>query len=188
MQRHAIAAGHGAAIQRATLGSFNDGVRVDDTTYDNSNWAAIRTHMAGEWDGGNESKPSGGHLLSSMVATWGAATYGTANNRNLQATDRSGVYFTGANNLPTKPAADQHDYFLVQANGQKKQSKTKSSSFWPRGWSRADLKATLDNSYTTNQGNVYASKENTTYWYTWQTLGDDNKTVFPKKRYPTGFS
>lgn len=60
-------------------------------------------------------------------------------------------------------------------------SKLKESTFWPRDWGEEQFKAVLNNSYKTTTGNVYASKANTSYWYTWEMLGDN--TAFPIGRY-----
>jgi len=163
--------------QRMTL----NGEFVDEATpYPNDNEAAVLRHMAGEWDVANAPAVTGGHLLAAMVARWGAAV---PNSANPNAGSPTGVHFTGGlpgNNI----TPHQHTFRLVAANparqGQTKISNPKESTFWPANWSAANLAHTLNNSYQNGRANEWASKARMTYWYRWQTLGDN--TLFPIER------
>jgi hypothetical protein len=166
-------------IQRKVIGRLGD-YSVHDTKYENDNEDALVNHMGGEWNGNNDGAVKGGHLLTKMVSTWGAAQYGKEH--DLRQVDRSGVYFTGGRDLPTHLTNQQFEFFLgrkVQNN--KTMSRLKESTFWPRGWGEGEFRAVLNNSYKTNIANIYASKANTSYWYTWEMLGDN--TAFPTGRY-----
>ncbi len=167
-----------ASVAQFALGTLG-GYRVNEAKYVNGNWGTIETHMKGEWGGGDNGAVTGGHVLNGMTGEWGASHFSVA--RAKPNVNASGVYFEGANNLPKNIDGTQHDFYLATVGNQKKLSNIKSSSFWPKGWSLDNLKATLDDSHTTNQANIYASKANTSYWYTWQTLGAN--TVFPVARY-----
>jgi hypothetical protein len=168
-------------IQRASIGTLGNAT-VDDTKYDNSSWGNISTHLAGEWDKSNTSTPTGGHVLNAMTAKWGDAHANVPNVRNNK-TDESGVYFTGAQPSANKISGTTYNYFLVDKpdNGQKKQSNTKTSSFWPKNWGTENLKTVLDNSHMTNKTDIYASKAITNYWFTWHSLG--NATAYPLARF-----
>jgi len=167
------------AIQRKAIGRL-DGYTVQDTMYENNNEATILEHMGGEWNRQNDGAVTGGHLLASMIAKWGNAQFNQANDRN--AVNQSGVYFTGSNALPNRITNEQFTFYLgIIENGRVKKSQTKNSTFWPRDWDEEDLRNVLNNSYKTNQQNVFASKQNTSYWYTWQKLGEN--TVFPLDRH-----
>jgi len=169
------------SIQRKALGVLG-GYTVDDTKYANGNWATIKTHVAGEWDKSNTSKPTGGHILNAMTAKWGQAYANKENKRNAT-TNASGVYFTGAIPNARKIVGDTFDYFLVDYSdtSNKKQSKTKTSSFWPTSWDTSNLGNVLADSYKTNTNDTYASKAEVSYWFTWDSLGDD--TAYPLARY-----
>jgi hypothetical protein len=159
--------------QRMTL----NGYLVDEAKpYPNDNQDAVLTHMAGEWDVANALAVTGGHLLAAMVAQWGAAVP----NSVPDARSPTGVHFAGGlpgNNI----TPHQHTFRLVAANparqGQTKISNPKESTFWPANWSAANLAHTLNNSYQNGRANEWASKARMTYWYRWQTLGDN--TLFP---------
>ena len=168
-------------IQRKVIGTLG-GYSVNDTAYVNGAWDTIRPHLAGEWNGNNGSSPTGGHILNEMVAKWGPSHANVAR-VNDGTTNASGVYFTGSAPAANKVAGTTFDYFLVDYSvpSQKKMSSVKTSSFWPVGWSNANLKTVLDNSQTTTTGNTNASKAITNYWFTWHSLGD--VTAYPLARY-----
>ena len=168
-------------VQRKSIGKLG-GYTVEDSKYANGNWGNISTHLAGEWDKSNASTPTGGHILNAMTAKWGASHANVANQRTV-ATNASGVYFIGAAPNANKVSGDTFDFFLVDYSvpSQKKQSKTKTSSFWPQGWNANSLATILADSHQTTTGDVYASKAVTNYWFTWNSLGDS--TAYPLARY-----
>lgn len=168
-------------LQRKSIGKLG-GYTVEDSKYANGNWGNISTHLAGEWDQSNTSTPTGGHILNAMTAKWGASHANVANQRTA-ATNASGVYFIGAAPNANKVSGGTFDFFLVDYSvpSQKKQSKTKTSSFWPAGWNTNNLATILADSHQTTTGDVYASKAVTNYWFTWNSLG--NSTTYPLARY-----
>lgn len=156
-----------------------NGILLDETVpYPNNNQAAILTHMAGEWDGINGHAVDGGHLLSSMVQLYGPAVAKSLPNGESAA----GVHFAGG--LPgDRITPHQHNFKLVKDNaggGVRRVSAAKDSTFWPASWSRNNLVNTLDHSYRNGNATEWASKQNTSYWYRWQTLGAN--TLFPIDR------
>jgi hypothetical protein len=167
-------------VQQVAQRMSLNGVLVDEATpYPNNNQAAVLMHMAGEWDVANALAVTGGHLLAAMVAKWGAAVP----NSVPDARSPTGVHFAGrlpGNNI----TPHQHTFRLVAANlarqGQTRISNPKESTFWPANWSADNLAQTLNNSYQNGGANMWASKARTTYWYRWQTLGDN--TLFPIER------
>jgi hypothetical protein len=173
-------------VQQVAQRMSLNGVLVDEATpYPNDNQAAVLRHMAGEWDVANALEVRGGHLLAGMVAQWGAAVP----NSVPDARSPTGVHFAGGlpgNNI----TPHQHTFRLVAANparqGQTKISNRKESTFWPANWSPHNLAQTLNNSYRNGGENMWASKAGMSYWYRWQTLGDN--TLFPIERVaqPTG--
>jgi Holliday junction resolvasome RuvABC endonuclease subunit len=169
------------SIQRKAMGVLGS-YSVDDSKYANGNSATILNHVAGEWDKSNTTKPKGGHILKAMTSTWGQAYANKANVRDAT-TNASGVYFTGSIPNAGKIVGDTFDYFIVDYSdtSNKKQSKTKTSSFWPVSWDISNLGNVLADSYKTNTADTYASKAEVTYWFTWNSLGDD--TSYPLARY-----
>jgi hypothetical protein len=162
-------------IQRISLG----GKKVqEDVKYPNTNEAEVMTHMAGEWGGGNNTAVTGGHLLSAMVDTWGPAV---PNSVNPNLTSAPGVHFESS--LPGNNIIKyKHTFRLVKKQqGQARISNPKQSTFWPKNWSTANLKQTLNNSYQNGPADTWASKENMSYWYRWQTLGTN--TLFPIEKF-----
>jgi hypothetical protein len=163
-------------VQRMSL----NGVLVNEAiAYPNDNEGAVLTHMVGEWDVAGGLAVTGGHLLTAMVAQWGAAVA----NSNPNAASPTGVHFAGGlpgNNI----TPHQHSFRLVANNpahqGQRRVSNLKQSTFWPANWGDANLVLTLNNSWRNGAANEWASKANMSYWYRWQTLGDN--TLFPIER------
>ncbi|WP_298769906.1 DUF4157 domain-containing protein [uncultured Shewanella sp.] len=160
------------------LKSLN-GILLDETVpYPNNNQAAILMHMAGEWDGINGHAVDGGHLLSTMEQLYGPAVAKSMPNGESAA----GVHFAGG--LPgDRITAHQHRFKLVKNNpggGARRVSASKDSTFWPRSWSSNNLVNTLNHSYRNGNATDWASKQNTSYWYRWQTLGAN--TLFPIER------
>lgn len=157
-----------ATIQRAVK---------DDAPYANGNENGIKDHVKGEWGENSNGAVAGGHLYTTMRAKWGNWTADEAH--SLQPGNRdAGLYLTHADTLSSKITNARHEFFIIKGG---RVSKTKSSTFWPKTWSAADLGRTLQNSYKTNTNNIYASTANTSYWYTWEELGGN--TAFPKARY-----
>lgn len=166
-------------VQRTSL----NGVLVDPAVpYPNGNQAAVLTHMAGEWGGANGGAVTGGHLLNEMVAAWGPAVANSANPNNASP---AGVHFAGG--LPgDNITPHQHTFRLATQNPGNQQtnvSLAKQSTFWPSGWNNAELTQTLNNSFRNGAANTWASKENMSYWYRWQTLGAN--TLFPIEKVAT---
>lgn len=164
----------------AQLTTLN-GRRVDlSNPYPNPNQATILDHMAANWNGAQVGAVTGGHILNEMVNRWGNAVANSVPNN--QSPD--GVHFAGAipgNNI----ASYQHSFRLVRTqpgNNQTTVSPVKQSTFWPNIWAAGELARTLQNSWQHGHANEWASKENTSYWYRWQTLGAN--TVFPIEKVP----
>lgn len=135
----------------------------------------ILAHMAGEWNGNNNSAISGGHLLNEMKSKWGREQAGFTYNVN----NTEGIYFK--NKIPNINKATQNSYTFKIAkmvNGKLHISSEKESTFWPINWKKDALERVLDNSYKFIQANWYVCKENTnnTYWYKWNLEG---KTMYP---------
>jgi hypothetical protein len=156
------------------LTSLN-GVQVQkDVKYPNNNQVNVLTHMDGVWDGVNGHAVTGGHLLDGIKNTWGPPVANSVPN----GASPKGVHFEGG--LPgNKITPHQHRFRLVHDNqqGANAVSNPKDSTFWPGDWKQAKLINTLDNSFRCGNATQWASKENTTYWYRWQTLGAN--TLFP---------
>jgi hypothetical protein len=165
----------------AQLTSLNGHLVDTEVPYPNPNQAAVLNHMAGEWDGESGHAVTGGHLLSAMTAQWGAAVARSVPG-NASA---EGVHFAGAlpgNNI----TPHQHSFRLVRVNPgdqRTKISSAKESTFWPRNWTAGELAGTLNHSFQNGAANMWASKENMSYWYRWQTLGAN--TLFPVEKVAT---
>lgn len=162
-----------SVVQRMLL----DGLAIGDL-YANDHENDIIAHMGGEWNGNNGGAVGGGHLLNKIVASWGPAVANSVPTPGPNVAN--GVHFPG--NIPrvNRVTQNQFTFRLVTTNGTKRVSQPKTSTFWPTNWSQQDLKKTLQNSWQLgDQENYYASKENTSYWYAWQSLGDN--TLFPNK-------
>jgi hypothetical protein len=156
------------------------GVLVDeDTPYPNNNQATVLTHMAGEWDFANALAVTGGHLLTAMQLKWGAAVPNSVPNAMSPRVVHFVSGLPGNNITPHK-----HAFRLVEVNParqvQTRISNLKESTFWPANWSANNLAETLNNSYQNGGKDTWASKANMTYWYRWQTLGEN--TLFPIER------
>ncbi len=164
----------------AQLTSLNGRLVDVNTPYPNGNQATILAHMAADWNGAAGGAVTGGHILDAMVTKWGNAVANSVPNN--QSPD--GVHFAGAipgNNI----TSHQHSFQLVRTNPGNNQttvSPVKQSTFWPNNWTTAALATTLQNSWQNGPANAWASKENTSYWYRWQTLGAN--TVFPIEKVP----
>lgn len=143
--------------------------------YSNNNEESIIKHMRGEWDKKNNTAVSGGHLLKAMEILWGKSYSNSS--PTLQSNPKLGIHFEG--NIPNdRIKGAQHTFRIVSRSGNSISiSKSKSSTFWPNSWDRQELHKTLENSYEFGNCSSFVSNQNTSYWYNWQTLG--NNSAFP---------
>lgn len=143
--------------------------------YINNNEKSIIRHMGGEWNKINENAVSGGHLLSAMEIKWGRSF--SKSIPTLHTNPKPGIYFE--ENIPNdRIKKAQHTFRIVSQSGTSISiSKPKSSTFWPKSWDSGKLRNTLNNSYKFGHNNSFVSNQNTSYWYNWQTLGDNS--AFP---------
>ena len=159
-------------IQRITL----NGTQVDENTmYPNNNQAGVIVHMGGEWDGIGGHAVTGGHLINEINNVWGGQPVA---NSVPNGASPAGIHFES--NIPgNNITPHQHRFRLVHNNpqGANTVSNPKDSTFWPRNWNQASLIRTLNNSFRCGNATQWASKQNTSYWYRWQTLGAN--TLFP---------